>query len=125
MVSEKGEPVFGKIAASTQALQISGDGAPQSRFAPVLEHPCASVGGISLAMFSEPAASASETSFGSINLTVSPDGSFDNISLLGCLTTGSGCGVGNQLSPRRLTVRTEPSQGLNTGSIPVSATNSS
>jgi hypothetical protein len=49
------------------------------------------------AMFSDLAASASENSFGPISLTVSADGSFDDISLLGCLTTGSGCVFGNQL----------------------------
>jgi hypothetical protein len=50
------------------------------------------------AMFSDVAASASETSFGPISLTVSPDGSFDDISVLACLTTGMfGCGGGNQL----------------------------
>jgi hypothetical protein len=43
-------------------------------------------------MFSDPVASASETSFGSINLTVSLEGSFDNISLLGCMTTGVAVG---------------------------------
>jgi hypothetical protein len=47
--------------------------------------------------FSDPSASASETSFGLFDLTVSPDGIFDDISLLGCLTTGSGCSFGNQL----------------------------
>jgi hypothetical protein len=124
MLTEKAEQCLAG-SPRPQALQISGDGAPLSRFDPVLEHPWASVGGISLAMFSDPAASASGTSFSSINLTVSLEGSFDNISLLGCLTTGSGCGVGNQLSPRRITVKDEPSKGLNTGSIPVSATNCS
>ena len=42
--------------------------------------------------------SAMEASFHFISLTVSADGSFDNISLLGCLTTGSGCNLGNELA---------------------------
>jgi hypothetical protein len=49
-------------------------------------------------VFSVPSALASESSFGSINLTISGNGIFDDISLLGCLTTGSDCGQGNQLS---------------------------
>jgi len=57
--------------------------------------------------FAVSAAPASETNFGAFLcagqstlacLTVAPDGAFDDISLLGCLTTGSGCMVGNQLS---------------------------
>ena len=47
--------------------------------------------------FSDPAAPATETSFGSISLTITLNGGFDEFSLLGCLTTGSGCFVGNQL----------------------------
>lgn len=47
--------------------------------------------------FSDPAAPASETSFGSSSLTITANGGFDDFSLLGCLTTGSGCLVGNQL----------------------------
>ena len=49
-------------------------------------------------MFSVPAAPATESSFGSISLTITANGSFDDLSLLGCLTTGSDCLVGNQLS---------------------------
>lgn len=49
-------------------------------------------------MFSVPAAPATESSFGSISLTVSANGAFDDLSLLGCLTTGGGCFVGNQLT---------------------------
>ena len=48
--------------------------------------------------FSVPAAPAMESSFGSISLTITANGGFDDLSLLGCLTTGSGCLVGNQLS---------------------------
>jgi len=33
-----------------------------------------------------------------ISLTVSPDGRYDDLSLLGCLPTGSGCLTGNQLT---------------------------
>jgi hypothetical protein len=48
--------------------------------------------------FADSAAAATETSFGPINLTVTANGLFDDISLLGCLTTGSGCAFGNQLT---------------------------
>ena len=52
----------------------------------------------SLLTFQDPAALSSENSFGLISLTVGPDGTFDDISLLGCLLSGSGCFVGNQLA---------------------------
>src|SRR5690242_17115361 len=41
---------------------------------------------------------ASETSFGSISLSVSANGGFDDLSLFACLTTGSSCGASNQLT---------------------------
>ena len=47
--------------------------------------------------FSDPAAGASEARFGSITLTITPSGGFDQFSLLGCLMTGNGCFMGNQL----------------------------
>jgi hypothetical protein len=47
--------------------------------------------------FSVPTAPASEMSFGSSTLTITAASGFDQFSLLGCLTTGSGCLVGNQL----------------------------
>src|SRR5712691_7127437 len=47
--------------------------------------------------FSVPTAPASEASFGSLSLTITANGGFDEFSLLGCLTTGSGCLFGNQL----------------------------
>jgi len=40
--------------------------------------------------FSVPAAPAAESSFGFISLTVTANGGFDDLSLLACLTTGSG-----------------------------------
>ena len=49
------------------------------------------------ALFSVPDAGASESSFGAITLGITANGAFDDFSLLGCLTTGSGCNVGNQL----------------------------
>jgi hypothetical protein len=48
-------------------------------------------------VFRDLTASVSETSFDSTSITVASDGSFDNISVLGCLTTGSSCVAGNQL----------------------------
>lgn len=47
--------------------------------------------------FQDAAAGASETSFDAVSLTASPDGSFADISLLGCLSTGSACDQGNEL----------------------------
>ena len=47
--------------------------------------------------FSVPTAPASEASFGSLSLTITANGGFDEFSFLGCLTTGSGCLFGNQL----------------------------
>jgi len=49
-------------------------------------------------VFSDPTALASETSFTSISLTVALDGSSDDLSLFACLSTGSGCLLGNSLS---------------------------
>jgi len=48
--------------------------------------------------FQDPAQAAVETAFDSIFLTVSAAGAFDQISLLACVTSGSGCLSGNQLS---------------------------
>jgi hypothetical protein len=48
--------------------------------------------------FTDAAAGATETSFGLISLTIAPTGLSNDLSLLGCLTTGSGCFVGNQLT---------------------------
>lgn len=50
-------------------------------------------------IFQDPAAPAIENLFVSAGLTVSPDLNplYDDISLLGCLSSGSGCAVGNQL----------------------------
>jgi len=49
-------------------------------------------------VFSDPPAPASESSFTTISLTVALDGSSDDLSLLGCLSTGDGCLDGNFLS---------------------------
>lgn len=48
-------------------------------------------------VFRDLTASVSEASFDSTSITVSSDGSLDNFSVLGCLTSGSGCMAGNQL----------------------------
>ena len=47
--------------------------------------------------FSVPSAPATETGFSFTSLTVTPNAGFDEISLLGCLTSGSGCFFGNEL----------------------------
>jgi hypothetical protein len=49
-------------------------------------------------LFSDPAAPATESAFALISMTVTPNGSSDDISLLGCLSSGSGCFVGNELT---------------------------
>jgi len=49
-------------------------------------------------VFTDQSQPGTESSFGSISLTVSANGVFDTVSLLACLTTGSGCAVGNQLT---------------------------
>jgi len=48
--------------------------------------------------FNVPSALATESAFGSISLTITAGGGFDQFSLLACLTTGSGCVFGNQLT---------------------------
>ena len=48
--------------------------------------------------FSVPVAVATETSFDAISLTVASNAAFDDLSLLACLTTGSGCAFGNELT---------------------------
>jgi hypothetical protein len=64
----------------------------------------------------DPLFSVSETAFSSGSLTVSPNGSLDNLSLFACLTTGSACVVGNSLS-LNLSI---PSFGLNALNVPAS-----
>jgi hypothetical protein len=49
-------------------------------------------------IFSDPAALAMETSFGSITLVVTNAGPVDDVTLIGCLTTGTACNQGNSLS---------------------------
>ena len=68
-------------------------------------------------VFSDLAAAASESSFTSISLTVSPAGSSDDISLFSCLSTGGGCLIGNSLSLNFAI----PSGDLNSSSAPASA----
>src|SRR5260370_20006926 len=63
--------------------------------------------------FSDPTAPASEASFGSISLTITAAGAVDQFSLLGCLTTGSGCLVGNQLDANF----SIPAAGLNSPNV--------
>jgi hypothetical protein len=63
--------------------------------------------------FRVPTAPASEISFGSISLTITANGGFDQFSLLGCLTTGGGCFVGNQLDANFQI----PAAGLNSQNV--------
>jgi hypothetical protein len=48
--------------------------------------------------FDVPSAPANESAFSSITLTITLNAGFDEFSLLGCLTSGSGCALGNQLT---------------------------
>ena len=51
-------------------------------------------------VFSDPTASATENAFGSVNIFIATDSTnstLDDITLQGCLTTGSACDLGNQL----------------------------
>ena len=67
--------------------------------------------------FVDLAASASENTFDTISLSVITDGSFFDISLLGCLTTGSACNVGNFLAANFQI----PAASLNAQNVPVTA----
>ena len=49
-------------------------------------------------LFRVATAPASESSFGSINLSIASNGGFDDFSLLACLTTGTSCPASNQLT---------------------------
>jgi hypothetical protein len=52
----------------------------------------------SIMTLSVPLAPASEMLFNSISLTITANAGFDEFSLYACLTTGSGCAGGNQLT---------------------------
>jgi len=78
--------------------------------------------------FVDSAAPATETAFGNFVcagqnglacLTVTPDGNFDDISMLACLTTGSGCLTSNQLA---LNFRI-PAASLNSQNVAAAAVN--
>ena len=64
-------------------------------------------------LFSDPSAPAAESSFSSASLSVSTDGSLYDISLLGCLSTGSGCLLGNELDANFQI----PTAGLNSQNV--------
>jgi hypothetical protein len=63
--------------------------------------------------FADAAAAATETSFSGASFTVAPVGSMDQISMLGCLTTGSGCLLGNYLALNFMI----PAAGLNLSGV--------
>lgn len=48
--------------------------------------------------FLDTTASVSENAFTSASVSVTADGSFFDISVVGCLSSGSGCGAGNELT---------------------------
>ncbi len=48
-------------------------------------------------LFSVPSAGAAENAFNAVSLTVAQSGGLDEISILGCLVTGSACNQGNEL----------------------------
>ena len=55
----------------------------------------------------------SETSFNSVSFSVVPDGSRFDLSMLGCLSTGSGCLLGNELAVNF----SIPAAGLNQSNV--------
>jgi len=65
-------------------------------------------------LFHDSTASVDESSFDSVSVSVLTDGSFFDISMLGCLTTGGGCGVGNSLSA----IFQIPAASLNSQNVP-------
>ena len=48
-------------------------------------------------LFRDSPSNVSESSFNSVTLTVAQSGSFDQLSILACLSTGSACNQGNEL----------------------------
>ena len=64
-------------------------------------------------LFHDSTASVDESSFDSVSVSVLTDGSFFDISMFGCLTTGSGCLVGNSLSA----IFQIPAAGLNSQNV--------
>src|SRR5262249_11090254 len=46
-------------------------------------------------LFHDTSAGVIESDFGALSITISTNGIFDDISLLGCLNSGSGCLLGN------------------------------
>lgn len=68
-------------------------------------------------LFSDPSTPASESSFSSVSLSVSVQGSSYDLSVLGCLTTGSGCLLGNELDLNFLI----PIAGLNSQNVTTQA----
>jgi hypothetical protein len=68
-------------------------------------------------LFNDPAAPASENGFNSVSLSVLPDGVFYDLSLLGCLSSGSGCTIGNELDANFKI----PTAGLNAQNVAAQA----
>lgn len=64
-------------------------------------------------LFNDSSAAATESSFGSVSLSVTVQGSSYDLSLLGCLTTGSDCLAGNELALNFLI----PIAGLNSQNV--------
>src|SRR3954453_14005921 len=65
-------------------------------------------------LFSVPSAPSTESSFGSISLSIAANGPDDDVSILGCLTTGSDCFSGNLITANfRI-----PSADLNSLNVP-------
>jgi len=58
-------------------------------------------------LFSVASVGATEDSFNSVSLTVAPSGSFDQVSILTCVATGSGCNQGNELDLRFMILSTD------------------
>jgi hypothetical protein len=65
-------------------------------------------------LFHDVTALVDESSFDSVSISVLPDGSFFDISMFGCLTTGGGCLTGNSLSANFQIL----AAGLNSQNVP-------
>jgi len=109
-------PSDGNLAVDNSSLNSLTDG---STYIVSLTFPgsISSTGTYSLAGATFIDGTASETAFGAISLTITnAGGGVDDLSLLACITTGSGCGVGNFLAAEF----SIPASGLNLQNVPAS-----
>jgi hypothetical protein len=88
-------------AVNNPGLNLIADGDPFTvtlSFAGPVPAPSASPYNLTGSMLVFTDGTVTESSFGSISLSIVANGANDDLSLLACLTTGSSCGVGNELT---------------------------